>query len=76
MQENLQPPSPNDCARETFVMSNTRVLTWNTKVMKTKYCTDFLVNFCEVENIWKVSEGEKPVVTHSRFLHSDVLEWD
>lgn len=55
-------------------MSHTQFLTWSTKITKNK-CTDFLVNFCEVENIWKVSEGEKPVVTHSRFLHSDVLEW-
>lgn len=56
-------------------MSHTQFLTRNTKITKNKCCTHFLVNFCEVENIWKVSEGEKPVVTHSRFLHSDVLEW-
>jgi len=43
-------------------MSNTQFLTWNTKIMKNKYCTGFLVNFSEIENIWKVSEGEKPVV--------------
>lgn len=63
LQENLQPRSPNNCAPETSVMSNTQFLTWNTKIVKNKYCTDFLVNFCEVENICKVSEGLKPVAT-------------
>lgn len=38
-----------------------------------KYCTDLLVNFWEAENIWKVSEAETSLVTHSGFLHSAVL---
>lgn len=56
-------------------MSYMQFLTWNTKIMKNKYCAEFLVYFCEVEGVWKVSEGDKPLVTHSRFVRSDVLEW-
>lgn len=37
---------------------------WKTNI------TAFLVHFCEVWNIWKVSEWEKPLFTYSSFLHS------
>lgn len=54
MQEELQPLRPNNCVRETFILSSVQFLTWNLKTMKKNLA--FLVHFCEVWNIWKVSE--------------------